>query len=283
VSRVALVFLAFAAFLPVGHADAAATTPAVSAVTSMSPRAAYFGDPITATLRVSVDPRRVDPAQVALTARFAPFAPEAPPRRTAISTGGTTVVTYVFRLECFQRTCLPSQQGTSLEFRAAAVTYRLRRGGRAALTIDWPSIALHSRISAPDVRGRLTRTGLESLPAARLGASTSTLVDVLAAVAGFLAAVALGIGWILRPRRTRTEALPTQLELALQAVEAAADNGDPFTRRTALDALARALDQGEDGAGATAARRLAWKAEVPLPAAMHALVATVRDELRESA
>ena len=107
--------------------------------------------------------------------------------------------------------------------------------------------------------------------------------SVLATVAGFLAAAALGVGWILRPRRTRTEALPTQLELALQAVEAAAHNGDPFTRRTALDALARALDQGEDGAGATAARRLAWKAEVPLPAAMHALVATVRDELRESA
>jgi hypothetical protein len=274
--------LALVLALAFGAAAAADTAP-VATVTSVGPRAVYFGDRVTATLRIVVDPARVDAHGLTVDFPVTLYRPAGPPTVTRTGVGATQVVTYVWSLECLRRFCLPSAQRSVLSLPTATVRYRLRQGGTGTATAGWPPIVLGSRITAADVRTRALRNGLDALPAATPARSRSSIVEALSLLAGVFAAVSLGLVWLARPRLRRRADVLTPLERALREVERAAAGSSGDRRRTALDGLARVLDSIGDRGLATDARRLAWKEEEPSTESIHALLAAVRDELRASA
>jgi hypothetical protein len=260
----------------------AAGSDPVAAVTSVSPRAVYFGDQVRATLRVVVDPARAKPESVSVDFPPSLYRRAGPPSVTQTAVGRTRVVTYVWTMQCLRGFCLPGARKTAFSFPETTVRYRLRGGATGSMTARWPTVLLGSRVTAVDIRGRVLRSGLDSLPAPAPHRSRASVVDVLSLVAGALAALAVGLAWLARPQLRRNEEVLTPLERALREAEHS-EAGPADARRTALDGLARALDAVGDRRRANEARRLAWKEAEPAPDGIAALVGAVRGELRESA
>jgi hypothetical protein len=232
---------------------------AVTVRASLSAPAILFGDPLRATVDVLVDGSRVDPAGVRLLSDFAPFRVRS--RAVTRTTAGTTTgIRYELELLCLDRACLPKQ--------GAPRPIRLQRGsvlyggsGRAAL--DWPGVEVASRLSAADRVRPALRLADAQPPAPGFRVDPGLLAAVLLAGAALLAAGAAGLvaveGRSLLARRRARDPLAglPPVERALALLRRAAT---PAERRTALDRLARAL---EDRELADEARRLAWSEPAP--------------------
>lgn len=258
--------------------------------TAVTPPRTLFGQVVTATVQVMVDPRRVDPDSVQVAGRFAPFTVR-DEYDTRSRVGRAQVRTFSFALQCLSSACLP-RAVKSTRARAAATTFALRdarltardaKGHAISASVRWPVFGVQSRLTEQDVA--LGEPRIESPLAAPpvtwrvrpvvLGAIASVLALVLLLGAGALiASVALADG---RPLRVlRIPGNLTAVERALRLAEHAARHGETDESRKALERLAVELRRRGAAQYATDAERLAWSAGRPTEERVEELAAAVR-------
>jgi hypothetical protein len=254
-----------------------AATPAqavdVAYRATLSPREALFGDPVEARIDVAVDPKQIDPDTVRVHTDFRPYA--ATPARIERRVGGGLVrLSFVYRLTCLDKKCLPKGPERTIVFAPLRVRWE-----NTTQILRWPSLQLASRLDPRDVAQPTPRSDVVRQPPMTWGVRPSTAIWVLVAAAVLLLAypalLAFRAGrraW-LRWRTSRLERL-SPLERALELLKRAAAGGEPDSSRRALERVAREL--GEDELG-TDARRLAWSRSRPEPETMESLRARVED------
>lgn len=267
-------------------APAAAQRPSVVVNSAISPGPHLFGDRLRAELTVLVDTKRADPDSVRVDTSFDPWERVGGTQRGRDRQGDTVQLTYRYTLECIYSNCIPDtfKAERKYDLAPATVRYRLRKGGKFALSVRWPTFRLISRFPVPKDFGnvsevksrlqfqndpivRLFASVRPPEPSYRLGATTMGLLFFAAALAclGAAAIVARPIVAEVRARRARREGREaTPLERALELVETAARRhaGEP-EHREALARLARELRQAGMRDVAPAARRLAWSEHTP--------------------
>src|SRR5207253_2506134 len=77
----------------------------LSATATLSPRTLSFGDRLSARIDLLVNPRLVDLASVRLQPHFAPYRVDSANVRRR--TGGGTLISYSYALECLSPACVP--------------------------------------------------------------------------------------------------------------------------------------------------------------------------------
>jgi hypothetical protein len=305
VRRVALLAAAAAAATLLA-APADAQKPSVEVTSAISPGPHLFADRILAELTVLVDEARTDPNSVRVDTSFVPWERVGGIERSRDREGGTVRLRYRYTIECIFSNCIPDTFKTERKYDLppATVRYRLRKGGKFALLVRWPSFRLVSRFPIPkdfgnvnDVQSRLqfqndplVRLFATVQPPAstyRLGSTTLGILFFAVALVclGAAAIIARPIVAELRARRARREGREaTPLEQAVELVELTARRhaGEP-EHREALGRLARELRQAGMRDVAPAARRLAWSEHAPSQTASDELTRQVRAAMEEAA
>jgi hypothetical protein len=265
-----------------GRPGGAPPAAELSATATIEPRSALFGDTLTATLDVGVDPRTVDPASVAVSTRFAPYQASDEPAPARASVGGGERLTFTYRLTCLRDGCLPPRRGYT--FAPATIRAARRDGGRVSTSADWPPVTVASRVTQAEASAAdpAWRDGGSNLVPVTWGIDPELAAGLLAAGAALLALLAGAVAaFVLRSRRPREAAgrAPARplspLQAALAATRQAARGGGARERRRALELLARVLRRDGEPELARAATRLAWSAERPAPARVDAFAAEV--------
>jgi hypothetical protein len=258
----------------------------------ISPRSSLFGDVLTAQVEVILDPRRYDPASVQLTPNFAPYVVNSQSRRVETGVGRATMIAFSYSIQCLTASCIPlmstktrsGDEARTVSFPEVKFSARERGGALVAETVHWPSIVVHSRLSASQIALATPEADpTPALPALRwrispdlLGALALTLAVLLALTACWLAAsVALQDSKLLI-RRLRFPTHLTPVERAVLLAQHAASRGEREEERKALQRLAVELSLVGRGDLAGRARRLAWSEESPAPE----LVGALADEAR---
>jgi hypothetical protein len=255
----------------------------------VTPRRSLFGQVVTATVQVVVDPRRVDPKSVVVTARFRPFElREETDSRSRL--GRAERLTFRYALQCTVAACVPRGPkgkavgaATAFHFRAATVVARGRDGSAVHATAAWPVFGVQSRLTAADVA--LAEPKVEN-PLAAPAVTWRVRPVVVGAVASVLAAlllvgVALLVGSVAladgRPLRVlRIPAHLTPVERALRLAEHAAGKGETDESRKALERLAVELRRRGAATHAADAERLAWSEDRPTTETVAGLATAVR-------
>jgi hypothetical protein len=283
-------------------APAAARRPSVVVNSAISPGPHLFGDRIRAELTVLVDTSRADPDSVRVDTDFLPWERVGGTHRGRDRQGNTVQLTYRYTLECIYSNCIPDNFKAERKYDLvpATVRYRVRKGGKFAISVRWPTFRLISRFPIPkdfgnvtDVKSRLQFQNDPIVrlfasvrppePSYRLGATTLGALFLAAALAclGAAAVVARPIVAEVRARRAKREGLEaTPLERALELVDDAARRhaGEP-EHREALARLARELRQAGLREVAPAARRLAWSEHSPSRSESDELTRQVRSAM----
>ena len=268
--------------------------PAEDAVvleTFVTPSRYSFGDQLLAEVRLTVDSTRVNPASVVSVPVFRPFQRVAPIEVERQDLGNTTVLRFHYRIQCVARECVPEGSEGELELSLGLVRYTLLEGRNVTLPLDFPPLQVVSRLTADVRRDVAVRPAavaadpaLSQVPPLEFRGGPSLLGWLLV---GAAAAIVLALGgwlaWRLRPRRSVAEpvsALPVEppLPAALGQVERSLAGSEP-ERRTALDELARRLDESRERELAVETRRLAWSESGPQPDSVRELAATVRERV----
>lgn len=268
VARVAAACAAVAVAGCAGGAEPELSLPAgqpFTVATSVAPRTAAFGDPITARLRILVDRGRIDPDSIRVLARFQPWRDRTTIER--VDTGSVTSLTYTIELHCLTLSCVAFEREYDVSLPDARITSDRGR----VLEAEWPSVTVTTRVpprefvpedageEAQDWPPRWRATVALPQPSYRL--SPALLTWLLAGVGALLVACSAGAGLMLlrRGRLVRgREVAP--LERALELLRRARTDEE---RRAALEALALALDTELDPELAEPARALAWSQSRP--------------------
>jgi hypothetical protein len=297
-----LVAAAAAAALATG---AAAQKPSVVVSSALSPGPHLFGDRLHAELTVLVDTTKTDPDTVRVDTSFDPWERVGGTERGRDSQGHIVQLTYGYTLQCIFSNCIPDtfKSERKYDLPAATVRYRLRKGGKFALSVRWPSFRLISRFPVPKDFGNVTEVTQRiqfqndplvrlfasvrpPAPSYRLGATTMGLLFFAAALGCLGAAAFVGrpiAAEVLARRAAREGQEATPLERAVDLVETAArrNAGEP-EHREALARLARELRQAGLRDVAPAARRLAWSEHTPSHAESDELTKQVRAAMEEA-
>lgn len=234
--------------------------------TALAPRSAFYGDPVVAELRVTLDPRIVAVRSVRVQPNFGPYVETAPPTVEPAALGRAEIVTYRYALQCVTDGCLPTGPTRIVRLGDVVVTAATRRGHLQTAAV-WPTLTVASRVAKADLAGAPRFRRAATPPAAAFGAP-AILPDLLTAAGGLLALVAM---WLLGLEvralavRRRRDATRTPLELALAYAREAADRTTP-DRRKALAFLSSALRTTNGDALAAATHAAAWAEEAPSPA-----------------
>jgi hypothetical protein len=266
-----------------GEGESAATAeaaPAIEARATLTPRVMEFGDTLRASVDVTLDPSRVDPASVRVRTVFSPWRQVESPE--VVRRSGETIsfrTTYVLR--CLTNACLSTGDVASvfLRFTEATVTYAPRADGaatRARQTIRaaWPGFLVRARFTQQAAQaGGPTPwlADLEALPAATYSMAPGPLLALLLAATTVLAVAGGVLAYLARPRRARRAQAPTEppwrvltpLQHALALLEDPARVNGTGDQRRALELVASALAERGDRKLARTARALAWSAPVP--------------------
>jgi hypothetical protein len=255
--------------------------PSASSVkASLTPGAVDFGDPVTAEVTVMGDRRSLGEDDVGLDQNLAPLTPLGPTQVTRSTRGDTRVVTYTTRASCIDQACT----GTARSRRILLEPARVAIGGRIR-SLRWPTLVVHSRVSAADVAQPHPPMRSDATPPpVGYGVSPHRLALALQLAAAVLAAAGVLLaGWsaVSLYRRRRHAAPLTGLERAL-ALAREAEARPPSDRRRALGLLADALGP-RNRRLSEAADELAWSAPAPSTGAVTALVAEVEHELNGDA
>ena len=300
--RRAVVIVA-AALAAMPSSAAAHTRPQIIAQTSVTPGPHFFGDTVGAELDVFVDPHRVDPRSVRVSATFDPYT--AISRiRASHSADGTTELVYRASLSCLVAACVPAGTEQKVRFPRATVSYRLRSGAAAPLlAAPWPPFRLVARAPKKTISqaglvfglggGQYDPNAIFRTPTFPPPSSYRMSPLELGLLLLGLAALALvGTALLGRPlvalTRTRLAArrsVPsvTPVEAALERVRVSADDrpGTP-EHREALARLARELA----GVGlpdlVRPTTRLAWSSTDPTRDDSLLLMRTVRERMNGS-
>src|SRR5581483_9858843 len=180
-----------------------------------------FGQVVTATVTVTVDPRQVDPSTVVVRPSFAPYSLRSEDDGHS-KIGRARVETFTYRLQCVVVACVPTggagrarSAATAFQLRPVRVAARSRDGSAVRLTADDIALAepVFERSGMPSVTWRVRPDLLASL---------AVLLAVLCVLgAGVLAgSVALADGRPLRVLRIPANLSP--VERALRLAEYAA-------------------------------------------------------------
>jgi hypothetical protein len=255
--------------------------------TSVTPSRSLFGQPITVRADVVVDPRAVDVSTVELAPAFKPFRIRSESRSTAPGVGRASIVTFVYRLQCVSRECLPIEKNRgATEFRIsrALATFTARDGKQLSTRVVWPTFGVQSRLTDSDIGLSTPTIDLPSAPPpVTWGVAPALLAGI--ALAGAVLLV-LGAGFLVatvvlrdaRPLR-RPLRIPSHLspvERALVLAEHAASNGEVPESRKALERLAVELRRGGGRGQADEVEELAWSEEGPSEEAVTRLASAVR-------
>jgi hypothetical protein len=292
VALLAAAGLAVGAYFAVGwwHGDGGSYAPRhLVARATVTPKRSLFGQVVTATVQVLLDPRRVDPKSVAVTGRFTPFqVREETDSRRHIERA--ELLTFRYALQCTVAACVPRGSkgralggATAFTFRSARVVARGRDGKAIHDTAAWPSFGVQSRLTAQDLAlGEPRIDNPLAAPAVTwrvrpvvVGAVASVLAGLLALGAALLVgSVALADGRPLRVLRIPANLSP--VERALRLAEHAARKGETDESRKALERLAVELRRRGASTHAADAERLAWSEDRPTTETVAELATAVR-------
>jgi hypothetical protein len=253
------------------HPDGAPRVPGgIGLAVLLDPASPHFGDRVTASVEILVDPRQVDPDSVRLVTDFAPYRAAAPPRASRREAHGLVTIRHRFLLLCLRDPCRPPVGGVrTFRFSPARLSFRRVNGSSGVFTRRWYPLTVASRLSRDlalrgDWQARvfpLPAVGYRFDPAG-LSAALFTAAALLAVAGAMLIGRAYGplVRAELR-RRGLARLRATEREVAL--LRDAVARGDATGQRRALDGLAVAL--GENGGHdlALGARRLAWSRSDP--------------------
>jgi hypothetical protein len=274
-----------------GEPELTAAPPAGEPVvmeTSVTPSRLGFGDRLEAEIRLTIDNTRVDPSTVVSVPVFRPFQRVGPIDVERHDLGDTTVLRFLYPLQCTVRTCVPRASQRELELPIGLVRYTPREGDNVTLPLAFPPVMVVTRLTSEVRRDIGLRPAslaadpaLDELPPLRPRGGPSLLGWLLV---GASAAILLGLGAWLARRFWPARAAPASLEAgpalpplpaALELVERTLAGGEP-ERRVAFDELARRLEESGEPALAGEARRLAWSESGPQRDRAAELAATVR-------
>jgi len=271
-------------------------SPGIEAVATLSPRIIFFGDRMQALFDVTLDRSRVDPDSVRVVAELSPWEILGTPRRERRDAGTTTHLRWTYDLRCLTGPCVPAGATAPLEFDPARVTFAAPdapNAKRDSLAVELPLLVVYSRFAAAGFEGADEvevpwRADALTLPVVSYRVSPGLAVVFLLAGSALLILAAIGLAYVVWPRRTpapppepEPEALPslTPLEQALALLEETARIDGAGDQRRALELVAEELDEWGDRDLAGAARVLAWSEGVPEAQQTKALAARVRAEL----
>jgi hypothetical protein len=261
------------------------------AALSITPESSLFGDVLTATARVIVDPRQVDPKTVALATDFRPYHVLSESERRLGGPGRATSFLYTYSLVCITSNCLKtlsknagqSSFTEATRVRNALLTAKTPDGNPVSKQFAWPLFVVHSRLSADEIglaTPELDPTAAPPPVSWRLspdlvGALALSLSVVLALIAAALVILPL----TKDARRLRAARIPKNLspvERALRLAEHAARTGEFAEERKALQRLAVELERRGSPELAARAVELAWSEDQPGTDAVDSLATSVR-------
>jgi hypothetical protein len=264
-------------------APAASAAPPVQVAGTLAPQAVLFGDPVTASVAVTIDTHQVDPGSVRLQASFAPYA-AGPATRTVQRAGNLAEIRLAIPLHCLTAACLVRGKHEPLALPPATVSYRLRTGVARSLPVSWPPLMRYSRLrpselkadprKPPGWRGDVTQpppVSYDTSPDLLHGLFLGGGIALLVAAALLVATLLPGLP---RLRRRRGPQL-SPLERALIVLETAWARG-AAEQRKALELLAAELETHGEPPLAGQARELAWSESLPAPETAEGLAASVR-------
>ena len=240
----------------------------------LSPLVTGFGDPVTARVRVLLDPERVDPSSLRLRTAFEPWREERRIVRRELD-GSAVEVTYVLRLTCHSIPCVSQERQWAFSFPDARLRY-LEGGAERRRFVAWPSLEVSTRIprgfEPPDDGGPETppvwRASVQ-LPEPTFRAAPRRLQAGLVGAGVLLIAGSLALAAVALRRPRAPKAVPP-LERALAMLARARTAAE---RRAALEAVAVELHP----ALAETARELAWSESAPSEPAARRLSDRVRE------
>jgi hypothetical protein len=256
---------------------------------SIEPRRFFVGDPVVAELEVTVNGALVVPETVRSGPDFSPFRQLGPTEVTRQDVGETTVITYRYTLQCVDRACVPGGKERVFKLPLSVFNYADPQFGAVTESVDWPDLTVVSRLAPGELENPVFEIPAGPPPAVSYSISPGVLGWLFTGISCALGLVAGGLLarrlWRTAPRRleeTRLEPAGSPLVQAVAALEAVV-GGMEEERRTALDALARALDEAGHGELARRARSLAWSRAAPGSAEAKELAAGARRLCGEAA
>ncbi|HEY4411747.1 MAG TPA: hypothetical protein VGN06_02005 [Gaiellaceae bacterium] len=268
-----------------GGGNGSAPATPLAATAALEPAEVFFGDPVAATVAVTLERGAIDASSVRVEPSFAPYAPTGSPRVTRTSSGRSETLSFAYTLLCVDDGCLPGTRPRSIRFPPATV--RALAGAHAVTTrATWSPLAVSSRLDKAALASATPKfVGPSGLPAVKFTIAPGPLTEALTAIAGLLAAVAMLL--IVRElaryrtrRRQGAAARRTPLEIALAYAREAAGRPSAADRRKALGFLSEVLDERGDASLAASADAVAWAEEPPEGPQVLALADEVEAELR---
>jgi hypothetical protein len=271
---------------------------AIGITRSFDPKAAFWGQPVTARVNVVVDKRKLDPDRIRLEPKLFPWRRYTPLSVKRTDSGDFARLEYAVGLRCLYYSCLPTRIDYPgiIPYRDQRVT-RLpawhvfydeagKKKPRHLARVFWPTIERVSNLDLTDVQVTFQQTpgrfNLNLLPdvSYRLPVPLTAALLLLLAAALLVFPVWLLVRWLRsrRPPPPPPEPPLPPLERAIQLVEWARDRVDGVERREALEELAFRLDEVDKPDLARSARRLAWSTPSPSPVAADELVEEVRSD-----
>jgi hypothetical protein len=268
-------FVLFVGLWGVADVRAADSPPRAALMVSgtLAPLVTGFGDPVTAQVRILLDPARVDPDSLRLRTDFRPWREERQVERREL--GGLVEVTFVLRLTCHAIPCVARERQWHYDFDEAFLRY-LERGEERGTFVRWPTLEVSTRLpqgfEPPDDGGAeappVWRAAVQlPEPSFRDSPQRLQVALVLAGVLLIGGSLALA-GVVLRRPRAPKEVPPLERALAMLARART-----PAERRAALEAVAVELHP----ALAATARELAWSEQAPTEPAARKLSERVRE------
>jgi hypothetical protein len=252
----------------------------------VTPARSFFGQVLTAHAQLIVDPRRVDPASVALNVNLNPFQIRSESRRVTPGLGRATIIDFRYEIQCVTRACVPlgANRGALAEqLKPAKATYRGRDGVAVSIPVRWPGFGVQSRLTAEEIALSTPQAASNSTPPPVSWAISPGLLGALALSGAAL--LLLGSGWLIASvvsrdsRLLRTYRIPAHLspvERALVLAEHATAHGEVEESRKALERLAEELRKRSAEGDANDAERLAWSESGPSPETVAELATSVR-------
>ena len=289
-----------------GGSGSSSTAPGgepIQASAALTPRAALFGDTVTATVEATFDRTQYRPEDMHVLASFEPWAKIGTPIVERQTAGPVTYLRTTYVLRCLGIRCAPTNGATRYEFKPARVVYDRPVGDTTehlSIEAPWPALVLHTRLdasSSPTERDTLAapwRADDISLPAVTYRVSPGWLVVVF--LLGGVALIAAGgvLAYRARPRRlpppppppppSAPRLAPLEQALALLVTPVEVDDEEGIAeRRRALELVAdEVATWGGDPGVERDARRLAWSEEDPAFEDMQVLAAGVRAHAEEA-
>jgi hypothetical protein len=240
----------------------------------LAPLVTGFGDPVTAQVRVLLDPTRVDPDSLRLRTNFGPWREERQVVRHQLA-GSAVEVTFLLRLTCHSISCVELERQWQYEFEDAQLRY-LEGGDERRAFVAWPPLQVSTRLpegfEPPDDGGAeappVWRAAVQvPEPSYRASPQRLQVGLVLAGILLIGGSLALAVVLLRSPRAPR-EVPPLERALAMLARART-----PEERRAALEAVAVELHP----ALAATARELAWSEQAPSEPAARQLSDRVRE------